>query len=136
MRIYKLVVVTSFFLLIPFQLPLASDTSVKSTHVGFLHPSGVDIVGFTKEQPISATWYRYYTFGFPSIAALGLNYYSHYSGNGLTGTLGVGIGSVLYGAIAYQYQIEKSHYLKFGAGLTTSIVYTGSYPVFAYEHRF
>jgi len=115
---------------------VAADVSHDSIHLGLMYPSGVDVVGYTVEQPLSAKVYRFYTFGVPSLAAIGINYYDDYQGNGFTGTLGVGIGSVLYGSLAYQLRLVEMQYVKIGAGLTTSIVYTGVYPVFSYEYRF
>lgn len=112
------------------------DAGTKSFHFGFMHPNGVNLVGYSVEKRVSTGVYAFYTFGFPSLAAAGLSYYAAYEGSGLTGTVGVGIGSVLYGAIAYQIELKKLHYLKIGAGLTTSIVYNGAYPVLSYEKRF
>ena len=102
----------------------------------FLHPSGVDFLGYTVEKKITTDVYSFYSFGVPSIAAIGFSYYTQYNGNGLTSSIGVGIGSVLYGSVAYQIHLKKRHCLKIGAGLTTSIVYNGTHPVIAYEHRF
>jgi hypothetical protein len=123
-------------MLVPFVQSYASEGSAKSFHVGIFHPSGVDLIGFTVENKIANEIYWYYTFGIPSLAAIGACYYSNYPGNSFTSTLGVGIGSLMYGSIAYQIQIIRMHYLKFGAGLTASIVYSGVYPVFSYEYRF
>jgi len=114
----------------------AADAGIKSFHYGFMHPSGVDLVGYTVERQVTSDVYGYYTFGFPSLAAAGLAYYSAYEGNGLTGTLGVGIGSVLYGSVAYQIEFNKKHYLKIGIGLTTSVAYNGAFPVVSYENKY
>ena len=113
-----------------------ASISSKSYHLGIMHPNGVDIVGYTVEIPQTRNVYRYYNFGFPSLAAVGISYYENYNGNGLTSTLGIGVGSVLYGSIAYQFSIENIQYLKIGAGFTASIIYSGVYPVLAYEYRF
>ena len=105
-------------------------------HFGLLYPNGVDVVGYSVEKRISANVYRFYTFGIPSLAAVGLSYYGSYGGDGLTSTLGVGIGSVLYGSLAYQWQMDKSRYWKLGAGVTFGVAYGGVYPVLSYEYRF
>ena len=108
----------------------------KSIHFGIMHPNGVDLVGYSVEKPLSTNIYSYYTFGIPALAALGVNYYEEYNGNGITTTAGVGIGSVLYASVAYQFQLMKSQYIKIGAGLTASVAYSGVYPVIAYEKRY
>ena len=87
-----------------------ADDSIRSMHLGLLYPNGVDVAGYSVEKKISADVYRFYTFGFPSLAAVGLSYYRKYGGDGLTSAVGVGIGSVLYGSIAYQWQADASHY--------------------------
>jgi len=114
----------------------AADDEVRSYHVGVLHPNGVDVAGYSVEKPIGDRLYRFYTFGFPSLAAAGLSYYANYRGNGLTGTVGVGIGSVLYASLAYQWRLEDKAYLKLGAGGTAGVAYSGAYPVLSYERRF
>ena len=78
-----------------------------------MHPSGVDFIGFTNEEYIQNNIYSFYTFGFPSLAATGFNYYENYSENGLNATIGIGIGSVLFTSIAYQWNIGTTSYLKF-----------------------
>ncbi len=110
--------------------------TAKSFHFGFLHPNGVDVVGYTVEIKKSRNFYHFYTFGFPSIAATGINYYSNYFENGFNSTVGLGIGSVFYGSVAYQIKIKKVTFLKLGGGYTTGIAYTGFYPVFGCELRF
>jgi len=115
---------------------IATAEEVRSYHVGLLHPNGVDVAGYSIEKRIGDKVYRFYNFGFPSLAAVGLSYYGDYQGNGLTGTVGVGIGSVIYGSLAYQWRLEEIDYLKLGAGLTAGVAYSGVYPVLAYEHRF
>lgn len=107
-----------------------------SAHAGFFYPNGVDIAGYTVENALSHNFYGYYTFGVPSFAAAGVSYYHDYEGHGLTATLGVGIGSVLYTSIAYQLQLAGQHYLKLGGGYTTGVAYSGLYPALAYEYRF
>lgn len=111
-------------------------TASASVHAGFLYPNGVDLAGYTVEQSISDSVYYFYTFGFPSLAAAGLSYYADYEGSGLSGTIGVGIGSVLYASLVYQWKLVGKQYLKTGAGFTTGIVYTGAYPALSYEYRF
>lgn len=110
--------------------------SIKSMHLGLLYPNGVDAAGYTAERQISTDAYRFYTFGFPSLAAIGLSYYGDFGGDGFTGAVGVGIGSVLYGSVAYQWQADASHYWKLGAGVTAGVAYSGVYPVLSYEYRF
>jgi len=105
-------------------------------HFGLLYPNGVDVVGYTVESKLTDYFYRYYTFGFPALAAVGLSYYGSYWGNGFTAAIGVGIGSILNGALAYQWQMDKSRYLKLGAGMTVGVAYGGVYPVLSYEYRF
>jgi hypothetical protein len=105
-------------------------------HAGFLYPNGVDLAGYTVEQSIADNVYYFYTFGFPSLAAAGLSYYADYEGNGLSGTVGVGIGSVLYASLVYQWKIANKQYLKTGAGFATGVAYTGAYPALSYEYRF
>ena len=123
-------------LLCAFTTAAATEVEVRSYHVGLLHPNGVDVAGYSIEKRISDNVYRFYNFGFPSFAAVGMGYYANYQGNGPTGTLGVGIGSVLYASLAYQWRLAGEDYLKLGAGLTAGVAYSGAYPVLAYEHRF
>jgi len=111
-------------------------TATSLVHAGFLYPNGVDLAGYTVERSIADNVYYFYTFGFPSLAAAGLSYYADYEGNGLSGTIGVGLGSVLYASLVYQWKIADKQYLKTGAGFTTGIAYTGAYPALSYEHRF
>jgi len=108
---------------------------IASVHAGFLYPNGVDIIGYTVEHNLKNNFHGYYTFGFPSLAAVGVTYYSDYNGNGLTATLGVGIGSVFYTSLAYQLRLTERHYLKLGGGYATGIAYTGLYPSLSYEFR-
>jgi hypothetical protein len=109
---------------------------VSSAHLGFVHPEGVDLAGYSVEEKFSRNVYSFYTFGIPSFAATGLSYYEQYNGDGLTATAGVGIGFVLYGAVAYQWRIGKQGYFKLGAGLAAGVAYSGAIPVISYEHRF
>ena len=110
--------------------------SVQSTHLGVLYPNGVDVAGYTVERRIDAGLYRFYTFGFPALAAMGIGYYRNFAEDGLTSTVGVGVGSVLYGSVAYQWRVGKARYVKLGAGVTFGVAYGGAYPVISYEYRF
>lgn len=125
-----------FFTLLIMSMGASADVNHRSVHLGIMHPSGVDVVGYSVESQLTDNIYRFYNFGFPSIAALGLSYCENYSSYGLTGSLGVGIGSVLYGSVAYQFPLAKMQFLKVGIGLTTSIAYSGGHSVLSYEHRF
>lgn len=109
--------------------------SIQSLHLGFLHPNGVDVVGLSTEKKISGRLYQFYNFGIPSFAALGINYYGTYTGNGLNATAGVGLGSIAYSSATYQWRVGKFNYVKFGIGYTTGIDYNGLFPALAYEHR-
>lgn len=124
------------FVLVPLLCPAEEETRQASVHAGFLYPNGVDAAGYTVERRIRDTVYGFYTFGLPSLAAAGLSYYADYAGSGLHAAVGVGIGSVLYASVAYQWQLAERHYLKTGGGFTTGIAYTGLYPVLSYEFRF
>ena len=129
-------VCAGIILLFVFNSAVAAEEEVRSYHIGVLHPNGVDVAGYSIEKMIGEKVYRFYNFGFPSFAAIGLGYYANYPGKGPTVTLGVGIGSVLYASLAYQWRLEARDYFKLGAGLTAGVAYSGAYPVFAYEHRF
>lgn len=111
------------------------DEPVKSVHLGLFHPNGVDVLGYSVEKQFDNNIYTFYTFGFPSLAAIGYSYYKHHEADSFTGTLGVGIGSVFYGSIAYQWITGDSHCLKLGVGWTTGVAYKGVYPVLTYEFR-
>ena len=134
--ISSIVAICCILALAPFTCAVADEGEMRSFHLGILHPNGVDFVGYSVEEKFKNDIYYFYTYGFPSIAALGLAYYANHEDDGLTGTFGIGIGSVMYGAIAYQWKIKATHFVKLGAGVTTSIVYTGAFPVLSYEHRF
>jgi len=111
---------------------------MKSYHLGVLYPAGADIAGYTVEHKIKDKLYRFYTFGFPAVASVGLAYYENYEGNGFVTSAGVGLGylSMVHGSVAYQWKVEETDYLKLGAGFATSLVYNGAFPVLSYEHRF
>ena len=134
--VLKKVFITAILLLCFSVYAGAEEAKVRSFHLGFLHPNGVDLVGYTVEKKMRNNIYGFYTFGFPSLAAIGISYYRNYEGNGLSGTFGVGIGSVVYGSLVYQWKFGEMDYFKLGAGYTTSIVYSGVYPALSYEHRF
>lgn len=117
----------------------ADDTyeTKRSLHVGFLHPSGVDLLGYTVEKKTADNLYWYYTFGLPSVAAIGFTYHAKYDGNGMTGTLGAGLATHLYASLAYQLAIGRNDFLKLGAGFGTGLSdEAGPYPVISYERRF
>lgn len=111
--------------------------SVPSVHAGFLYPNGVDVAGYTVERKPEAggKLYRFYTFGFPSLAAAGVSYYDNFDGSGLVATAGVGIGFVLYSSVAYQWRLDGKQYIKLGVGYATGIAYSGAFPALSYEHR-
>ena len=94
------------------------------------------MVGYSVEKKLKNNIYSFYNFGIPSFSALGINYYQAYNDSGVTGTIGVGIGSIMYASLAYQWKIHMMDYLKLGAGFATGVAYTGAYPVLSYEHRF
>ena len=114
----------------------ASGNDIESPHYGIFHPNGLDLIGYSVEKELAKGIYRYYTFGFPSFAAVGLNYYGNYAGNGLTSTIGIGLGAILHLSLAYQFHIDRRDYIKIGAGYTDNLVYAGFYPVISYEQRF
>jgi hypothetical protein len=111
-------------------------SKLRSAHLGFVHPEGVDLAGYSVETKLGNNVYSFYTFGIPSIAALGLSYYEQYNGNGFFASAGAGIGFVLYGSVAYQWKIEQQHFFKLGAGLAAGVAYSGAIPVMSYEYRF
>ncbi len=112
------------------------DAAEKSFHFGFVHPNGVDLIGYSVETKMDNNLYWYYTFGLPSFAAIGITYYSNHDGNGMTGTLGAGLGILLHASIAYQVNLGNRNFLKLGAGVVSGISYNGTIPVISYEHRF
>lgn len=114
----------------------AADDKTKSYHYGLFHPNGLGIFGYSVEKKIDDRIYRYYTFGLPSGASIGYSYYSNFNGDGLTATIGIGIGIVFNTSIAYQFHLGREKYVKVGAGYTTNISYTGMFPVLSYEQRF
>jgi len=106
-----------------------------SFHAGLFHPNGVDLFGYSVEERTPQGLYWYYTLGFPSIAAIGLSSYGDYRAAGPFITGGIGIGSILYGSLGYQWPLGGNQYLKAGAGLTTGINYEGAFPALVYERR-
>lgn len=139
MNIRRMTILCSacFLLIIPSYVnALAGEGKTESFHLGALYPNGVDVAGYTVEKEISNNAYLFYTFGLPSVAALGISYYNNYNGDGFTGTVGVGIGSAAYGSLAYQWKLKERDFLKLGAGVTAGIAYSGLYPVLSFEHRF
>lgn len=113
----------------------AADHRVASYHAGLFHPNGVDLAGYSVEWRSPRVFHWFYTLGFPSLAAGGLSYYQDYQGNGTVATAGIGIGSVAYASLSYQWRLGDRQYIKTGLGLTGSIVYSGVLPVLSYERR-
>jgi len=122
----------------PFACAGADEGNIRSYHLGFMYPNGADIAGYTVERKIKDNLYRFYTFGFPAVASIGVAYYANYEGNGFASSFGVGLGylSMVHGSIAYQWKMEEADYVKLGVGIATSLVYNGAFPVLSYEHRF
>lgn len=126
--------------------PSAADEAVRSFHVGVFHPNGIDLLGYSVERHMDNRLYWYYTIGVPSFLAIGITHYNKRDGNGLTATLGAGLGYTLYAAIAYQVKLGSKHFLKLGAASTVATYYPfapseESYYVkttgiIAYEYRF
>ncbi len=124
----------------------ASDGAVRSIHAGVLHPNGIDLFGYSVERHMDNKLYWYYTIGVPSVLAIGITHYSNRDGNGLTATLGAGLGYSLYVAIAYQVKLGNKNFLKLGAASTLATYYpfapsevsyyVETHPVIAYEYRF
>ena len=114
----------------------AAPSVTSSVHAGVFYPAGVDLIGYTSEHKTAHGFYWYSTFGFPSLAAVGVSLYLEHDGNGPVATAGVGIGAVAYTSLAYQIRAASGHYVKIGGGYVTSIVYTGLYPVLSYEMRY
>ena len=124
----------------------AADEAVRSFHVGVWHPNGIDLIGYSVERHMDNELYWYYTIGVPSVLAIGITHYSNRDGNGLTGTLGAGLGYSLYAAIAYQVKLGNKNFLKLGVASTLATYYpfapseesyyVGITGVIAYEYRF
>ena len=132
-RIFSLIYLA---LLLAAALPAAAEEArTASGHFGFLYPNGVDVAGYTVERKLDDHLYRFYTFGIPSFAAIGVSYYANYSGNGTAAAVGVGLGSIAYASLAYQWKVGEQDYFKLGVGVTTGVAYSGAYPALSYEHR-
>lgn len=114
----------------------ASPGRTPSFHGGFLHPAGVDVLGYTVEHRWREGVYPYYTFGVPSFAAAGLAFYAKHDRSGPVVTVGVGLGSIAYGSAAYQWRLRERLFLKVGGGYTTGIAYSGLFPVASVEKRY
>ncbi|MDP2760115.1 MAG: hypothetical protein Q8O64_06870 [Sideroxyarcus sp.] len=119
----------------------ADETRATSMHLGMLYPNGVDVVGYTIEDKLNDNLYRYYTFGFPALASIGVSYYKNHAGNGLTASMGTGVGFLnqVNGSVAYQWQVQQSKepaFIKLGVGYAASLVFNGVIPVLSYEQRF
>ena len=76
----------------------AADVAVRSFYVGVWHPNGIDLIEYSIERHMDNKLYWYYTIGVPSVLAIGITHYSNRDGNGLTATLGAGLGYSLYAA--------------------------------------
>ena len=115
---------------------MASDEKMSSYHYGLFHPNGIDIFGYSVEEKISKNTYKYISYGIPSFAAIGVNYYQNYTGNGFTTSAGVGLGTLFNASVVYQIHASGDNYFKLGAGFTSNIAYNGFFPVLSYEQRF
>ena len=115
---------------------IASDEETASYHFGFIHPNGLDMAGYSVEKKISEHTYKFYTFGIPSFAAIGVSYYHNYSDNGMTATASLGLGTLFSASVAYQFKVDRNIYFKLGASYTSNIAYNGFFPVLSYEQRF
>lgn len=118
----------------------ADEVRSRSTHIGFLYPNGVDVLGYSIEDKLGDHLYQYYTFGYPALASIGISYYANYTGNGLSASIGTGIGYLnqANGSIAYQWQLppdKESCFVKFGIGYAESLVFSGAFPVLSLEKR-
>lgn len=111
------------------------STRTASFHGGFFHPSGVDVAGYTVEHRWERGLHAYYTFGIPSFAAAGLSFYQNHEKHGLVATAGLGIGSIGYASLAYQWKFREGTFIKAGAGYATGIAYSGLFPVASIEWR-
>lgn len=114
----------------------AAPGRTPSFHGGFLHPAGVDVLGYTVEHRWREGVYPYYTFGLPSFAAAGLAFYAEHDRPGPVVTVGVGLGSIAYASVAYQWRLRERLFLKVGGGYTTGIAYSGLFPVASVEKRY
>lgn len=133
---FEAAVVLLCLIALPVNDSQASAIESESYHFGFLHPDGVDIIGYSREKQISDSIYRFYTFGFPALAAIGINYYNNYTDHGINANIGVGIGSVAYASLNYRWVLSHNGRIQLGAGYTTGIAYNGWYPVLSYESHF
>ena len=127
-------------MLLPFLIaPVGADVeSDQNWHVGVFHPNGgLELIGYSVERKMDNNLYWYYSFGFLSIAGIGVNYYSNRDGNGLTGNLGADLGSYIHASIAYQVSLGNRNFLKLGVGAADGFGYGGAvYSIIAYERRF
>lgn len=136
-------------LILPCTQVVAAEDSVKTFHFGFLHPNGIDLIGYSVETPMDNKLYWYYTIGLPSILAAGFTRYSNRDGNGMTTTVGVGLFVLAYASVGYQFKLSNKSFLKLGAGI--AVEYLGSQsdddsddeklgvypaPILSYEYRF
>ncbi len=123
-----------------------ADDSEHSIHLGILHPSGMDLFGYSVERHMNDKLYWYYTIGVPSVLAIGIIHYNNRDGNGLTTTLGIGLGFSLYASITYQLKLGNQNFLKLGTSILVATYYPYApieetyyvitQPIIAYEYRF
>ena len=123
-----------------------AGAAVRSFHVGVWHPNGMDLIGYSVERHMDNKLYWYYTIGVPSLLAIGITHYNNRNGNGLTATLGAGLGYSLYAAITYQVKLGNKNFLKLGAASMVGTYYPfapieKSYyvqtnAIVSYEYRF
>ncbi len=112
----------------------------RSWHAGLFYPHGVDVIGYTVENSFTEHLYGYYTFGFPALAAAGVNYYQSYRGEGWVASAGTGIGFLNQGnySLAYQWPLAAGAdptFLKLGVGYFGSLIANGPFPVLSFERR-
>jgi hypothetical protein len=88
---------------------------VSSFHAGLFRPDGVDLIGYSVEERTHQGMYWYYAPGFPPSAAIGLSYHGDYRASGPFITGGIGIGSILYGSLGYQWPLGDNQYIRAGA---------------------
>ncbi len=123
-----------------------ADASEKSFQLGLLPPSGANLLGYSVERHMHDTLYWYYTIGVPSVLAIGIIHYSNRDGNGLTATLGAGLGYSLYASIACPVKPGNKNFLKLGEAIALATYYpyvssdesydVQTFPFIAYEYRF
>lgn len=123
----------------------SDDSEVRqmhAIHAGFFFPDGMDSLGFSSTVQFHEHCHRYYTFGYPAIAALGISCYQDFWGKGWTASLGTGLGLLNQGNItlAYQWPIQAESsdtdtYVRLGVGYASSLIFNGAVPIIALEQR-